>query len=134
MSKVKLTKKQAVIIESLKEEHLEMLKELYEHPENYDIGKLEPLMDLTAEQYHEALYVGYEVEKEYKAGDFVVHKDGHTGLIDNVHTNNPQGEKVFEGAWFDGNDFMLMLTDENNFERRANEEEIVKTEDRKSVV
>lgn len=119
MSKVKLTQKQAVIIESLKKEHLEMLKELYEHPENYDIGKHEPLMDLTAEQYHEALYDGYEIEEEYKVGDWVVNKNGSIGVIERI-TN-----ALYSGKWWNGSEILGMNTIGPCFERHATTKEMI---------
>lgn len=70
MGKVKVTQEQANAIEKLKNEHLETLKSIFSQRENYCIKDFEkPLLSLTPEQYHNALYQGYEVELKFDIGE-----------------------------------------------------------------
>src|SRR5690625_4677361 len=72
MSKVKLTKEQAEALEQAKEGRGK------DKVMNGIGGKwyreLEPLNDLTPSQMARSLYIGYEVEAEFKVGDWVVYK------------------------------------------------------------
>jgi len=72
MSKPIITQEQAGAIEKLKAEHFHSLETLFKNPENYCLKDFEkPLLKLTPEKYHDALYIGYEVEPEFKAGQWI---------------------------------------------------------------
>src|SRR5690625_5201196 len=65
MGKVKLTKKQADLIKSIKDtDYAINIHGLNKRPDS-------PLQELTTAELARALYVGYEVEPEYSVGDWV---------------------------------------------------------------
>lgn len=94
MEKVKLTQEQAEAIEKLKEEHLKRLKKIMNNPEYYDFTDLEkPLLGLTANEYFDALYNGYEVEETYKVGGYITRLDN--GLVFKITGVNHQEKYVY---------------------------------------
>lgn len=71
VEKITITKAQAEAIEKCvsKEDLIKSkLVGLLEH------GKDEPIAELTLETLVQALYIGYEVEEEFKVGDWVMHE------------------------------------------------------------
>src|SRR5690625_4144045 len=78
MEKVKLTPEQANAIKKwINKEQLIIAKAsgFFEH------GMDEPIAELTMEQLVKALYIGYEVEPEFKVGDWVSFENGTHGLV-----------------------------------------------------
>ena len=89
MNKVKLTQEQAEKIEEVKDykkKYQEYISDmLYERCINGSwIGVYEPLNNLNADEFARAIYIGYEVEPEYKKGDWVKSKIG-TGVGKIIH-------------------------------------------------
>lgn len=78
MEKVKLTQEQADIVERVKKEQLEHLKEI-KHRSVILQDWEKPLFKLSAEDIQKALFDGYEVEPEFKVGDWVITGRGLLG-------------------------------------------------------
>lgn len=74
MVKVKITQEQADAVERFKTEQYKSLKKEKEYPSSRFVEWALPLFELDADDIHDALYIGYEVEPEFKAGDWVVYK------------------------------------------------------------
>lgn len=73
MKKVKITQEQAEAIERIKKEHLEHLIKIKKKPFTYHVRPWEePILKLEPEDIQSALFEGYEVEPEFKVGDWVV--------------------------------------------------------------
>src|SRR5690625_7480192 len=73
MEKVKLTPEQANAIKKWINKELLIIAKasgLFEHSTD------ESIAELTMEQLVKALYIGYEVEPEFKVGDWVVNANG----------------------------------------------------------
>src|SRR5690625_4962432 len=77
MNKVKLTNDQAKAIEKLKGGKFYINAYPVEYKVKHSFkGKLEALNSLTTDEFIRALYIGYEVEPEYKVGDWIKSKLG----------------------------------------------------------
>lgn len=75
--KVKLTREQAEAIEKIKGNQLKQIERLLTNPDDYEIIEWsKALLKLSAEEYYDALFEGYEVEETFKVGDCVVLSDG----------------------------------------------------------
>lgn len=70
MKKVKLTREQAEAIEEYKKAQIAQHKEIKENPLKL-VGWVHPLVELETDEFMDALYEGYEVEPEFKVGDWV---------------------------------------------------------------
>src|SRR5690625_3369880 len=78
MSKVKLTKEQAEEIKKIEDvDYAINILSLSKRPDN-------PLAELSIAEVARALYIGYEVEPEFKVGDWVVHVHGYIGKITKI--------------------------------------------------
>lgn len=77
MGKVKLTQEQADWIEkyTLTQEQVDHLIDIHSHRKRPD----SPLVDLSTSKLARALYSGYEVEAEFKVGDWVITGRGLLG-------------------------------------------------------
>ena len=121
MEKVKVTAKQAAEIEHYKqkgEEQIDYLIDIHSLNKRPDlaIAKMKP------SQLVRALHFGYEVEPEFKVGDWVVNANGTIGKITNI---NEFGE--FEGFW----EKTEMLCEKDNFVRHATPSEIAEEKERR---
>lgn len=78
MSKVKLTKRQVDVLEKAVKQYGEDLT-IIRHAEKYfNLNCEKELFELTTAEVAKAIYIGYEVEEEFKVGDIV--KDGNDTL------------------------------------------------------
>lgn len=87
MSKIKITQKQADAIEDVLETHnrdrvldLHVIKNVSCWEDEW-----KSLNDLLPHQLARALYIGYEVEPEFKTGDWVTDPSGDIGITTNVN-------------------------------------------------
>ena len=128
MEKVKLTREQANAIEHALQEVDEYKgnpDRLLRHASMNNVNfrnELHLLDTIDIVTLAKALYIGYEVEPEYKVGDWVVNANGTIGKITNI---NEFGE--FEGFWEE----IEMLCEKDNFVRHATPEEIEKGKERR---
>lgn len=100
MEKVKLTQEQANAIEWIKEDRkyrndLSIAVAAHVEASNEWYGVPKAVNKMPLDNFISALYIGYEVEEAYKAGDWVWGHGGYLGRIDHF-----DGEK-FVGVWFD---------------------------------
>lgn len=87
MGKVKLTQEKADVLEGVitrvgSNEHIVSMhadKEVPWGQEEYAMN------DFSLDTLIRALYIGYEVEQEFKAGQYVAHKHGNIGIITEVN-------------------------------------------------
>lgn len=87
MSKVILTQRQAGAIEQLLKEHERNKDEIIDIHCNEDFEwgeRYASVEELKPSQLARALYIGYEVEPEFKVGDWVVYDDTDTTLITKI--------------------------------------------------
>ncbi len=77
MSKVKITQEQADAIENItyREHAVELQINGWKHKENRCLNHL------ALDDFIKALYIGYEVEPEYKVGDWIVKRNGEKFYI-----------------------------------------------------
>lgn len=103
MEKVKITQEQADAIEGVKDDILDSFQEFKHHPDRF-VKRALPLRDLSVDEYQEALYVGYEVKKEFKTGDWVVRgSDGIISQITNIDYSVNRHGGIFTdryAGWF----------------------------------
>lgn len=86
MEKVKITQRQANAIEWQKEE-ARRAHERFKRNHQCDLDEqLYTLLELSTEKYMKALYIGYEVEPEFKVGDWIYGK--YTRSVHQVDENN----------------------------------------------
>src|SRR5690625_2351545 len=119
MEKVKLTPEQANAIKKWINKELLIIAKasgLFEHSTD------ESIAELTMEQLVKALYIGYEVEPEFKVGDWFVNANGTIGKITNI---NESGE--FEGFW----ETTEMLCENDNYVRHTTPSEIAEDTERR---
>lgn len=85
MEKVKLTKEQVVTLETAIE--LNGFEGVVrQHVEGgWTTSTLKALNDLSVDKLVRALYIGYEVDSQYKIGDWVVLEDGYIGEIEFIN-------------------------------------------------
>ena len=69
--KVKITQEQADAIERLKEGQREDFQKFFKDDKDSLVSWAVPLSDLTEDEYMSVLYDGYEIEPEYKTGEWV---------------------------------------------------------------
>lgn len=119
MEKVKVTKEQAEAIERWADK-IQLVKAKLFGFLNH--GEDESIAEMTVDELIKALYIGYEVEPEFKVGDWVVNANGTIGKITNI---NEFGE--FEGFW----EKTEMLCEKDNFVRHATPEEIAAEKERR---
>lgn len=116
MEKVKLTKEQAIAIESLTSKKYIDVK--FHLTNKWTAPIFKPLNELSGDDFIKALYVGYEVEPEYNPGDYVVNHRGTIGRIDRIEDN------MYHGIWFNGAKDPSMWCEKSNFRRHATQKEI----------
>lgn len=88
MNKVILTQRQAGAIEQLLKEHERNKDEIIDIHCNEDFEwgeRYASVEELKPSQLARALYIGYEVEPEFKVGDWVVTKSGYIGEIEFIN-------------------------------------------------
>src|SRR5690625_3495325 len=121
MNKVKLTNDQAKAIEKLKGGKFYINAYPVEYKVKHSFkGKLEALNSLTTDEFIRALYIGYEVEPEYKVGDWIKSKLGKgIGKIIDI-----------DDTWY-WTDFGLAVPKEDDVIRYATDEEIAKEKQRR---
>lgn len=78
MSKVKLTKKQADLLEQAIKQYGEDLTIIRHVVKYFNLNCEKELFELTTAEVAKAIYIGYEIEPEFKVGDIV--KDGNDTL------------------------------------------------------
>ena len=83
MEKVKLTQKQADAIERLVKDKGRVLKH-HMTKDAWICSPLEALSDLSFDELAKALYIGYEVEEEFKVGDWVAPMEHDSKLPDGM--------------------------------------------------
>lgn len=116
MGKVKLTKEQAIAIESLTSKKYIDVK--FHLTNKWTSPIFKPLNELSGDDFIKALYVGYEVEPEYKSGDYVVNHHGTIGRIDIVE------DDIYHGIWFNNAKDPLMWCKKSYFQRHATKKEV----------
>lgn len=84
--KVKVTVKQKEAIDRLNEYQLEQIKDFKKNPEKY-ADWVSPLNELPEKKIIDALYIGYEVEPEFKVNDPVIFR-GELLYITAVQANS----------------------------------------------
>lgn len=98
MEKVKVTQAQADLIKSIKDtDYAINIHELNKRPDS-------PLQELTTAELARALYVGYEVEPQFKVGDWI--HDNITNRVAEIDERGYDGEL----AWVD-DEFHNFFTD-----------------------
>ena len=109
MGKVRLTQEQADAIEGIKEYQRKLLNS----GEHRIMEEFKDLRSLTTDEFMDALYIGYEVEPEFKVGDWII--DEFSGSM-----------TIIENAGY-AND----LNNDSNNIRKATKEEIAKEKQRR---
>ena len=125
MNKVKLTQEQARAIERGLElsSREKLVKEHVEYQlqnKKWSVGKLKSFNELSTETVIRALYIGYEVEQEYKVGEWVKSKLGKgVGIIIDVD----------DSEYY--TDFGMIVPKHDDLIRYATDEEIAKEKQRR---
>src|SRR5690606_2191821 len=98
MEKVKLTREQAEAIEYLKKllsdtserkQNLQLIKEKLDHDYHWESPNFKAANEIPDDIFIAALHYGYEVEPEFKVGDWVVNtSSGYIKLIENEREAN----------------------------------------------
>lgn len=83
MEKVKLTQEQADTIERLKKHHRYEIERFKRNP-NHFADWLLPIKDIDIEHIEHACREGYEVEPEFKEGNWVTHEDGIVSKVTSI--------------------------------------------------
>src|SRR5699024_4487920 len=123
MEKVKLTQEQADAIErGIKIYGKSRI--MNDHALDGWVGNLNDLNGLTKDEIARALYVGYEVESEFKSGDYVVNDIGTIGLIESVNGDH------LKGVWIRDFDIPMNCTS-NKIARHATPEEVEEVKERR---
>src|SRR5690625_3041114 len=126
MGKVRLTKEQADAIEDLLKQYGD--REILIHEYLYLTGEInnniEVIKRMNYDTFFGALYVGYEVEPEFKSGDYVVNDIGTIGLIESVNGDH------LEGVWISDFDIPMSCTS-NKIDRHATPEEVEEVKERR---
>lgn len=124
MSKVKLTREQARELEYYKLDGEEQIDYLV----NVHHNKLRPDLEiskLTTSEIAKALYIGYEIEEEFKSGDWIVNNQGRVLQVTEVYLED--GNEIVEAN--DGQVFTYRLGAE--FVRHATPDEIAEEKERR---
>src|SRR5690625_4814185 len=80
LKKVRLTKEQARAVEVFKDNNLTLKDYAYENLSE----ELDPIQILGIDKMARALYVGYEIEPDFKVGDWAECNDGNVGKVTNM--------------------------------------------------
>ena len=126
MEKVKLTQEQASAINDCRNiVGDEMLIEMQVYRRNSPWrNKWNAINELNLMTLVDALRIGYEVESEFKSGDYVVNDIGTIGLIESVNGDH------LKGVWIRDFDIPMNCTS-NKIARHATPEEVEEVKERR---
>lgn len=130
MSKVKITKQQAEAIEELRSKRFP--DSVIAHNvacDNYNSrvsrSEHDSLCEMKFDDLIKALYIGYEIEEEFKSGDWIVNNQGRVLQVTEVYLED--GNEIVEAN--DGQVFTYRLGAE--FVRHATPDEIAEEKERR---
>ena|SRR5699024_1514479 len=115
--KVQVTPKQAKGLSCIRDRELAIEKYFNDLNMGYDLG------DLSLNELIKALYIGYEIKKEFKVGDWVVNTISNYGGI-----VRKAGRKILEVEMTYGKEFVLWG---EKFTRHATPQEITEEKQRR---
>lgn len=127
MEKVIITQDQANAIEGIRNHHRYELERFKKNPSRF-AGWLLPIKEMDVLDIEKAFRGDYEVEPEYKVGDWVVNKNlANIGKIKNIELLK-SGEEYFRGFWSNGSPMHCL---KGNLKRHATPEEIEQGKERR---
>lgn len=122
---IKLTKNQADAVEKIKIEQRKMIETIKAHPNLYRVEKWEkPLFELETDDIQRALFDGYEVEPEFKVGDWVYNT--RTNKVAQIDSRYVSG---MDELWVNDEEFNFYRKDDS---RHATESEIAQEKERRT--
>lgn len=127
MERVRVTQEQADAVEGIRNHHRYELERFKKNPSRF-AGWLLPIKEMDVLDIEKAFRGDYEVEPEYKVGDWVVNKNlANIGKIKNIELLK-SGEEYFRGFWSNGSPMHCL---KGNLKRHAIPEEIAEEKERR---